>query len=496
MKFMTKFLVWVEETGNKLPDPLILFVWISGLVLVLSWVLSMTGLSVVHPGTKETIKVINLLSSMGIQRVLTEMVKNFSHFPPLGLVLVVMIGIGVAERSGLISASLKKLVSLVPKSLLPLTMVFAGVQASLAADAGYVVLIPLGAVVFAAFGRHPLAGMAATFAGVSGGFSANLFLTSLDPLLSGITTKAAQTVDPTISVPASANYYFMFASVFLLSIVGSWVTTRVVEPYLGTWKTPDHLKSSDSTQLTQISSKEALGLRSAGWVFLAMVLVTVLLVVPEGAPLRHPEHGIKPFYESIVPLLMLLFLLCGIAFGRKAGSIKDNSDVSKMASETMSTMGSYIVLAFVAAQFIAFFQWSNIGLVLAISGADFLKSIRLTGLLLLFLFIIFAAFMNLFIGSASAKWALMGPVFVPMLMLVGVGPETTQLAYRIGDSVTNIICPLLPYLPLIITFAKKYSPEAGMGTIFTLMIPYSIAFLITWVVFFFGWLQLGIPLGF
>lgn len=494
MKWMNSALNWIEKAGNKLPDPLILFVWISSIVLVLSWVLSLMQVSAVHPVSQETIKVVNLLSAAGVHRILTEMVKNFSHFPPLGLVLVVMIGIGVAERSGLITASLKKLVSLVPKSLLPATMVFAGVNASLAADAGYVVLVPLGAVVFAAFGRHPLAGLAATFAGVSGGFSANLFLTSLDPLLAGITSKAAQTIDPKFVLPASANYYFMLASVFLLTVVGAWVTTRIVEPHLGQWKGSS--ESSENAGLSVVTAHESQGLKWAGWTLLAVAVAIVALVVPEGAPLRHPEHGIKPFYESIVPLLMILFLACGIAFGRKAGSIRSSSDVAKMSSETMATMGSYIVLAFVAAQFIAYFQWSNIGLIFAISGASFLKDVGLTGIPLLFVFILFTSIMNLFIGSASAKWALMGPVFVPMLMLVGVPPEMTQLAYRIGDSVTNIICPLLPYLPLIIIFAKKYNPDAGMGTIFTLMIPYSISFLAAWLVMLFGWMVLSLPLGF
>lgn len=497
MSWSKRALDWVERAGNKLPDPLILFSSVSLIVLVMSSILSGLGVSAQHPATGESVKVVNLLSNSGVQRILTEMVKNFAHFPPLGLVLVVMIGIGVAERSGLITASLKKLVSAVPKTLLPATMVFAGVNASLAADAGYVVLVPLGAVVFAAFGRHPLAGMAATFAGVSGGFSANLFLTSLDPLLAGISTKAAQTVEAQYVVQASANYYFMLASVFMLTLVGAWVTTHVIEPRLGVWKNSGAQAAGLAEDaLPKLSAQEQSGLRAAFYTLVIIALGVVLLVVPEGAALRDPQHGIKPFYESIVALLMLLFLACGIAYGRRAGTIRRTKDLSEMTSETMASMGSYIVLAFVAAQFIAYFQWSNIGLILAITGAEGLKSIGLTGTPLLVLFVFLAAFINLFIGSASAKWALMAPVFVPMLMLVGIAPETTQLAYRIGDSVTNIICPLLPYLPLIITFAKKYVPDSGLGTVFSLMIPYSFSFLISWIILFVAWMGLGLPLGF
>jgi aminobenzoyl-glutamate transport protein len=459
----------------------------------MSWLLNTMGTYAVQPADGKIIAVDNLLSRHNIKRIFTEMVKNFALFPPLGMVLVTVIGIGVAERSGLVDTALKRLVTAVPNTLLPATLVFTGVMSNMAVDAGYIVLTPLGAVLFAGFGRHPLAGLATAFAGVSGGFSANLLLTSLDPLLGGLTTTAAQLVDKEYVVTASANYYFMIVSTLLITLVGTFVTTRIVEPRLGKWTPPAGLKID--TSLGQVSNTQSKALWTSVSVVVVATLLALLLVVPEEAPLRDPEHGLKPFYESLVPLLMILFLLAGLSYGLVAGTIKTDKDAINMSTQSMATLSGYIVLSFVAAQFIAYFEWSNMGLVLAIKGAEFLKAIGFQGLPLILGFILVTATVNLFIGSASAKWAIMAPVFVPMLMLMGYSPELTQAAYRVGDSISNIISPLLPYFPIVIAFAQRYQPNAGIGTLISLMVPYTVCFGIAWSLVLAIWYLFGLPLG-
>jgi aminobenzoyl-glutamate transport protein len=488
-KALQGFLDFVEKGGNKLPDPWTLFLFMAAGVLALSALLSGLGVEVVSPSDQSTIKVINLLTPEGIRKIFTEMSKNFANFPPFAVVLVCMLGIGVAEKSGLISVTLRKFVTIVPSWLLPATLVFAGVMSNVASDAGYVVLTPLGAVLFAAFGRHPIAGLTAAFAGVSGGFSANLLLSSLDPMMSGLSTTAAHLVDPNYNVLPTANYYFMFVSTFLITIVGSFVTTKIVEPRLGKWES-----TSEVSNAHEITAAEKTAL---WWTFGYLILFTVTVLamtVPQNGLLRD-AGDLKPFYGSIVPLIMLFFLGAGLIFGIKNKTIKSDRDVSKMLSETMGSLGAFIALVFIMAQFVAFFSWSNIGIVVAIKGATLLKTIGFTGLPLLFTFILVTAFLNLFMGSASAKWAIMAPVFVPMFMLMGYSPELAQNAYRIGDSVTNIISPLLPYYPIIIAFARKYKPDLGVGTLISLMLPYSIAFLAMWSLLFAIWYMLGLPIG-
>lgn len=484
------FLDFVEKGGNKLPDPWTLFLCMAAGVLALSAVLSGLGVEVISPSDQSTIKVINLLNPEGIRRILTELPRNFANFPPFVVVLVCMLGIGVAEKSGLINVTLRKFVTIVPSWLLPATLVFAGVMSNVASDAGYVVLTPLGAVLFAAFGRHPIAGLTAAFAGVSGGFSANLLLSSLDPMMAGLSTTAANLVDKNYVVLPTANYYFMFVSTFLITIVGSFVTTKIVEPRLGKWIPTAEGPDAHS----EITSQEKTAL---WWTFGYLVLfagVILAVTVPQNGYLRE-AGDLKPFYNSIVPLIMLFFIGAGLVFGIKNKTINSDRDVSKMLSETMGSLGGFIALVFIMAQFVAFFSWSNIGIVIAIKGATVLKTIGFTGLPLLFTFILVTAFLNLFMGSASAKWAIMAPVFVPMFMLMGYSPELAQNAYRIGDSVTNIISPLLPYYPIIIAFARKYKPDLGVGTLISLMLPYSVAFLISWALLFAVWFILKLPIG-
>lgn len=488
---LQKSLDFIEKTGNRLPDPATIFLILAVAVILISALLAGLGVEVTHPDGR-VLGVQSLLATEQIRRMFTEMVKNFSAFPPLGLVLVTIIGIGVAEQSGYINAALKKFVTSVPKSMLSAALVFGGIMSNMAADAGYIVLTPLGAVLFAAVGRHPIAGLAAAFAGVSGGFSANLLITSLDPLLGGISTTAAQLVQPNYEVQASANYYFMLASTFFLTVIGAWVTDKIVEPRLGEWKAPAGLNLDK--EIGNLSQGEKKGLFLSNITFLTLVILILVMTLPQGS-VFHDEHGMKPFFESLVPIIMLVFLVCGVVFGACSGSIKSDKDVVKMASDQMSTMGGYIVLAFVMAQFIAYFSWSNLGLVIAVSGADFLKALGIGGIPLMIAFIFVTSSINLFIGSASAKWAIMGPVFIPMFMILGYSPELIQTTYRIGDSVTNIISPLLPYFPIIIAFAKKYSPQAGLGTLISTMIPYSVVFLVFWTIMLSVWFIFGIPLG-
>ncbi len=481
----------VERAGNRLPQPVTLFAMLVGLVIIASVVAAAFGVSAVHPGTGQEIRAVSLLEGAQLQRIFTQMVKTFTDFPPLGLVLVVMLGIGVAERSGLISASLRAFVGSIPPKLITVSVVTAGMLSSIAVDAGYVVLIPLGAVIFYGLGRHPLAGLAAAFAGVSGGFGANLVLTSLDPLLAGFTEPAAHLIDPAYRVDATANWYFMAASVPVVAIAGAIVTERIVEPRLGAYEGTADL-GDDHGELTAVERR---GLWVAGAVLLVLLVGVVWLAAPQGAVLRAEDGSLTPLFTSIVALMFILFLLPGLAYGMVTGSISSDKDVAKMTAEAMASMGGYIVLAFAAAQFVAYFAWSNLGTIVAISGANVLQQIGFTGLPLIVAFVLVASFINIMIGSASAKWAIMAPIFVPMLMLMGYSPELTQASYRIGDSYTNILTPLLPYFPLVIVFAQKYVKDVGIGTLISLMLPYAVTFALVRIPMLIIWIVFELPVG-
>jgi aminobenzoyl-glutamate transport protein len=487
-RLIKKALDWVEVIGNKLPQPVTLFFILMLIVLATSWVASVLEISAVHPGTKETIYPVNLISGEGVKMIFTRMVKTFADFPPLGLVLSVMLGIGVAERSGLIVAALKAFVASVPRKLITISIITAGMLCSVASDAGYVVLIPLGAVIFLGMGRHPIAGLAAAFAGVSGGFGANIFLTSLDPLLAAFTQSAAQLIDPTYLVEPTANWYFMAASVPIIAIAGTFVTEKIIEPRLGPYTgTPEF--TTDSNPLTREEKK---GLVLA--VLAALITGGVLAFLAVNY-LRTEDGAYTPLFQSIVAIMLVIFFVPGLVYGISVGKIKGDRDVAKMLADSMAVMGGYIVLAFAAAQFVAYFSWSNIGVIFAISGAGLLESIHFTGIPLIVMFVIVASLINILIGSASAKWAIMAPVFVPMLMLMGYSPEMTQAAYRIGDSYTNILTPLLPYFPLIITFAHRYDKKVGIGTLVSSMLPFAVVFAVVRIIMLVLWMLFEIPLG-
>ncbi|AZQ62103.1 AbgT family transporter [Flammeovirga pectinis] len=489
-----RFLGFVEKIGNALPHPATLFAGFAFGVVILSWVFSLTGLSVQHPGTGETITVVNLISQDGIYLMLTKLVKNFTNFAPLGVVLVAMLGIGIAEGSGLIGTLIRILVLKSPKSIITFVVVFAGVLSNTASEVGYVLLVPLSAIIFLAFGKHPLAGLAAAFAGVSGGYSANLLLGTIDPLLQGISQEAAQIIDPAYSINAACNYYFMFVSTFFIGIAGTIVTEKIVIPRLGEYKGDE--VAEDIHPLTKLEKR---GLIYAGIAALILTIFILVGIIPENGYLRYsadPEDIFKSaLMKGIVSWIFIIAAVCGIAYGKGSGTFKNDADIMKGMGKSMETMSSYIVLVFFAAQFVAYFKWTNLGLICAVKGAQFLETIGLDKMPLLICFIFLAALINLVMGSASAKWTLMAPVFIPMFMLVGISPELTQVAYRIGDSVTNIISPMMSYFALIVAFIQRYDKNAGIGTVIATMLPYSIAFLIVWVVLMAIWLMLGLPIG-
>jgi abgT transporter family len=505
---MQRFLRGVEWLGNLLPHPAILFVWMSVILLVASAILSMMGVSVVDPrpegakgrGEDGMIYVVNLLNGDGLAKIVENLVSNFTGFIPLGTVLVALLGVGIAERSGMISAALRGLVMNAPPKMVTFVVVFTGIMSNTASELGYVVLIPLAAMIFHSLGRHPLAGLAAAFAGVSGGYSANLLLGTVDPLLSGISQEAARIIDPEYVVGAEANWYFMAVSTFLVSGIGYFVTEKIVEPSLGKYNPDDADDPSVlDTKVERLTALEKKGLLWSGVSMLIFCLLLAWTIVPADGILRHPTTGLvagSPFLHGIVVFIFVFFAIPGIVYGKITNTIKTNDDVVNAMSAAMSSLSMYIVLVFFAAQFTAFFNWSNIGSVMAVSGANFLNDIGLTGPLLLVGFILICAFVNLMLGSASAQWAITAPIFVPMLMLTGYAPEMIQAAYRIGDSSTNIITPMMSYFGLIMAVAIRYKKDTGVGTLMSLMIPYSLLFLVGWTVLFCIWVfVLGLPVG-
>ncbi len=494
-RFFAGALDFIEVVGNRLPHPASIFAGLACLVILLSVAGYLLDVSAQHPVDDSVIKAKNLLGADGIRWMYSNILNNFLFFPPLGYVLVVMIGIGVAEGSGLFTILIRALVLKSPKRFITAAIVFAGIISHLASEAGYVVLIPLGALIFHALGRHPMAGLAAAFVGVSGGFGSNFFIGSIDPILAGISESAAEMIQPGISVNPAVNYYFMFVSSFLVVIVGTWVTEKIVEPRLG-----EYNGSAEKISIQQLTGLEKKGLIWAGVSFLITVALLAISVIPENGILRNPETGDvlnSPFFDGIIVGIMIFFFIPGLVYGVVVRSINNDKDLVKHITKSMSGMAGYIVLVFFAAQFVYFFKYSNLGIIFAIKGADGLQQIGLTGPLLIVGFILLSAIINLFMGSASAKWAIMAPVFIPMLMLIDPAyhPALTQAAFRIGDSVTNLVTPMMSYFALIVTFAQKYDEKNGIGTIISIMIPYSALLFITWSALLVIWMLIGIPLG-
>lgn len=538
--WFTRFLDFVEWLGNLLPHPVTLFALFAIGVILISGLAEWLEWSVVDPRPEGSagrspdgiIEPVSLLNADGLRRIVTNLVVNFTGFAPLGTVLVALLGVGVAEHSGLIKASIRGLVLkavsvqpqvhkpfseqsftgkltypfrkffavlLQPKILVTTAIVFSGIISNTASELGYVVLVPLGAVVFYSLGRHPLAGLAAAFAGVSGGYSANLLLGTIDPLLAGLTEEAARLIDPTYMVDATANYFFMFVSVFVITIIGTWVTVAIVEPKLGPYDPSIAMEELDESELEPLSANEVRGLKYTGLAFLIMLGLLALTIVPEWGVLRNPDTGEwqnSPFLRGIVAIIFVTFMIPGFVFGYVTGTMKSDRDVIDGMAKSMSTLGLYIVIVFFASQFVAFFGWTNLGQIFAVNGANFLQNIGFTGPLVFVGFIAVSGFVNLMLGSASAQWAVTAPIFVPMLMLIGYSPEVIQAAYRIGDSVTNLVTPMMSYFGLILAFANRYDRNLGIGTIISMMLPYSLFFWLGWMALFFLWVfGLGLPVG-
>jgi aminobenzoyl-glutamate transport protein len=508
--WVTRLLNVVEWAGNLLPHPVTLFAILAIFIVFLSGFLAWLDVSVADPrppgspgrAPDGVIGVVSLLNAEGLRRIVGGLVTNFTQFVPLGTVLVAMLGVGIAERSGLLSAAIRALVLRAPRGLVTAVIVFAGVLSNTASEMGYVVLIPLAAAIFYALGRHPLAGLAAAFAGVSGGYSANLLIGTVDPLLAGITQEAARIIDPTYEVHPAVNWYFMIVSTFLITALGTFVTVKIVEPKLGPYD--KRMMSEDEPPemgLDPLKPEERRGLINAG---IAVALVTgliMLMTIPSWGALRLPGvednlESLRPFLTGIVALVFVFFGLPGFVYGYTVGVMKSDRDVIDAMARTMSTLGLYIVLVFFAAQFVAFFNWTQLGQIIAVVGANMLETAGLTGPVVFLLFIPMSALVNLSLGSASAQWAVTAPIFVPMLMLVGYSPEVIQAGYRIGDSVTNLITPMMSYFGLILAFGAKYVRNLGIGTLIATMLPYTVVFAIGWTALFFLYVfGLGLPVG-
>lgn len=494
---LNRLLNKIEVIGNKLPDPAVMFAGLLVIVWVLSLIFAQFSYSEIDPRTGSEIVVNNLLAPGALANFLATMVTTFTSFAPLGVVLVAMLGIGVAERSGFINVGIKLLLNNTAKFLLTPILILVAIVSHTAVDAGYVLVIPLGGIIFYAAGRHPLAGIAAAFAGVSGGFSANFVPSAIDPMLQGITQEAARLYDSTILLNPLNNWYFTAASSIVVVLVGWYLTDKIIEPRLKGTQI-----DGDPEEMPKIEEVSAQDRKAFGWGGLTMIAGIAALVAatwPETSALRSPDGEIAafdaPLMQSIVPIIFLLFWVPGIVHGFIAGTFKESKDVIMAMSKTMETMAYYLVMAFFCALFIKAFGDSNLGILLAMKGANFLQAMAVPGPVTLVGIIILVAIINLFVGSASAKWLLISPIFVPMLMQLGISPDLTQAAYRVGDSVSNIITPLLPYFPLVVVYCQRYVKSTGIGTLVSMMLPYSVALGVIWTIFLLLYWMIGIPLG-
>ena len=518
------FLGLIEKIGNKLPNPFWLFVILAGIVALSSWLGSTLGMKATQPDSGEIVAVQNLLTTEGIQRMVTEAVDNFTSFPPLGVILTVMLGVAVAEHSGLLSALVRSMVAKVGPKVLTFTLALAGVTGSVASDAVYVILIPLGAMSFHALGRSPIVGAMVAFAASSAGFNSSLILNITDLLLASISTPAAQLVDENYDVSPLANIFFVIPSAIVLALIITAVTELFVnkrahdlvdhdkidysevsfDNAAGASNTSGADESADSagnnennSNQLKLAAHEKAGLRATGIALLLMLLAYFALLFIPGSPLAGPDGEImdSPLIRAIAVPVAGMFFLCGIVYGLVAKSITSSADIPDFMAAGLKTMLPMIVLFFAVAQFLAWFEWSNLGVWTAITGSELLERADLPPILLFAGVVALVALLNLFITSGSAQWALMAPVLVPMLMYVGTAPEVTQMLFRIGDSPTNIITPMSPYFALALTFLQRYYKRSGVGTLMSLALPYSIAMIIGWFIFFVIWYFLGIPLG-
>lgn len=493
---MQKFLNGLERIGNKLPHPFFLFLWLAIIVAVVSCIMSLIGVTVTNPKTQVVVGVKNLLSSAGLEYVLGSMVSNFINFPPLGLIIVVMFGIGLADKVGMIGNLIHYTVAKAPPSMLTFVVFIVGISGSIASDANYLILIPLVAMIYHSLGRHPLAGAAAAYGAAGAGFDISLFVTGTDVTLAGLSTSAAQLINPQAEITPLDNYYFTAASVPLLAIVGTILIDKVIEPRLKRTISIDE-SLVQKPDMREVSAQEQKALKMTGYAALAFIAVFALILLPQNSPLRNENGGLlpSPFLKSLVPVIFLFFITVGITYGRVAGTLKTMRDIPAKMSEAVREMAPTLTLFFVISQFIAYFRWTGLGEVIAVSGSIFLEHTGFTGLPLVVTFIIMTAALNIFMTSGSAQWSLMSPIFVPMLMMIGFEAAFVQAMFRIGDSVTNIISPMSPYFAVCLANMQRYRPDLGIGTLMATMLPISIGFLICWTAFLLLWLLIGLPIG-
>jgi len=492
-------LAFIERIGNKIPDITILFIGAFVIVCIISAILSTMHFDYVNPATKKPLEIVNMLSAKSLITLMSKMVTNYSGFPPLAMVIVATLGVAIADGSGYLNMALKKLLAVTPKSAITPVVILAGMISHLGPDSGYVIIIPVAAYMFYASGKHPLAGIAASFAGIAGAFAANYTPSAIDPVIQGFTQAAAQIIDPEYMVNVLSNYYYAFLSTFVVIPACWWTTEKIVEPWL--WKMyplDENLKIENDIN-TEITPRENRAFYLASAFFIAMAVGLVLALLPEDSLLRAPNGELAsfkaPIMQSIVALIFIFAGGVGVVYGVLSGKFKSSRDFTKSMEDMTHTLVQLIVFYFFAAQFLYAFNASQIGALLAVSGAEFLRSLALPPQLTIFGIIIFVAFLNLIITSASAKWAILAPIFVPMLMGVGIAPELTQAAYRVSDSAVNVVTPMFAFYPLIITYCQKYVKEAGIGTMSSMMLPYTIALLITLTFVLYVMWFFNIPLG-
>jgi len=489
----------VERIGNKLPDPVFLFLWLIGGLIVLSLVGAGLGWAAVNPVTGEALVAKSLLSPENLEKLIIGMPQTLADFPPLGIVVTIIYGASVAERSGLFTTAIRGALLNAPKAILTPIVVITGMVSHHASDASYVVVIPLAAVIFAAAGRHPLAGLAAGFAAVSGGYAGNLFPGASDALILGITEPAAHLIDPTYSVNIAGNWFFIVGVVAVFTPIVWFLTDRVIEPRLGKWTPSSGAPVAASDEKTPLTASEKRGLLFAGLTVLGMIALWALITIIPGSPFIDPEaepaQRYNPLFKSLAAFFAVTFFLSGGAYGVGSGTVTSHRDLVRMMREGIAQLAPYLVLVFFAAHFVAMFNWSGLGPILAVNAADWLKEVALPTPLLLISVVLVSCFFDLFIGSASAKWSALAPVVVPMFMLLGISPEMTTAAYRMGDSVTNIATPLMSYFPLILTFAQRWDPKFGLGSLMSTMLPYAGCFLLAGLAMVAAWVALDLPLG-
>ncbi|MDJ1090441.1 AbgT family transporter [Macrococcus caseolyticus] len=489
--FINRSLDIIEKSGNKLPDPVVIFISLCLIILFASFVTGKMGVSAKNPADGKVIEAVNLLTPEGIAKIISEAVNNFAAFPPLGLVLVVMIGVGVAEKTGYFETLMKYIIEKTPRKIIVPMIILVGILGNAAGDAAPIVLPPIAAMVFIKLGYHPVAGLVMAYASALGGYSASLIIGMSDALIVSFTEPAAKLVDDSVPVNAVMNYYFLCVSTVVLLIAAWFVTVKITIPRFGAYKSDVHTAAEDVTP----TERKAMIYANIA-LLIAMVIVT-LLAVPENGLLRNAKTGSliqdSPLMNGIVPIITVLFFVPGLVYGFVAGTMRSTKKFAEMLGDAMSTMGPFIVIVFFAAQMLAYFKWSNLGTIIAIKGAEALQGQN--GVVLILGVLALSAFINMLIGSASAKWAIMAPILVPMLMLLGFHPAFTQVIYRVGDSITNPITPMMPYLPLLLSYAQRYVKDIGLGTLIAALMPFSVAFGIFWTILLIVWYLTGLPVG-